>query len=123
MEGLLPSDVRVWRCANLELKKFFFDYQGYCGPPCRLSGALRFRLCAFPVNTRARDKTRMVSGFFAIHSHCFFKTTTLCEPGHDFLHQASSPAIKDDINFFLDFDFQPLYTFINCGFLLRTAHP
>jgi hypothetical protein len=33
------------------------------------------------------------------------------------------PAIKDDINFFLDFDFQPLYTFINCGFLLRTAHP
>jgi hypothetical protein len=36
---------------------------------------------------------------------------------------SSVPAIKDDINFFLDFDFQPLYTFINCGFLLRTAHP
>jgi len=26
------------------------------------------------------------------------------------------PAIKININFFLDFDFQPLYTFINCGF-------
>jgi hypothetical protein len=37
------------------------------------------------------------------------------------LSLVSGPAIKDDINFFLDFDFQPLYTFINCGFLLRTA--
>src|SRR6185437_10112118 len=34
-----------------------------------------------------------------------------------------SRAIKNDINFFLDLDFQSLYTIINCGFLLKTAHP
>jgi len=32
-------------------------------------------------------------------------------------------ATKNDINFFLDFDFQPLYTFINCGFFILTADP
>jgi hypothetical protein len=30
-----------------------------------------------------------------------------------------SAAIKNGINFLLDFDFQSLYTIINCGFLLR----
>jgi len=39
------------------------------------------------------------------------------------LAAASRPAIKNDINFFLDFDFQPLYTFINCGFSIGTADP
>jgi hypothetical protein len=42
---------------------------------------------------------------------------------NDFSKFSTQLEIKDDINFFLDFDFQPLYTFINCGFLLRTAHP
>lgn len=44
-------------------------------------------------------------------------------PRDEFLTVSPHPAINNDINFFLDFDFQPLYTFINCGFLLRTAHP
>jgi hypothetical protein len=39
------------------------------------------------------------------------------------LAAATRVAIKKDINFFLDFDFQPLYTFINCGFLFGTADP
>jgi hypothetical protein len=70
-----------------------------------------------------RDETRMVQAFFASSSNRFLKTLALCEPPRRFPHHSPAPAIKIDINFSLDFDFQPLYTFINCGFLLRTAHP
>jgi len=68
-------------------------------------------------------ETRMIQAFFASTSNHIVKI--LCDENLN----ASSGLTqrlrqsKIGINFFLDFDFQPLYTFINCGFLLRTAHP
>jgi len=68
-------------------------------------------------------RTPLTSGIFLSATVIFLESTVAFQLRNDFLTLLTRPAIKDDINFFLDFDFQPLYTFINCGFLLRTAHP
>jgi hypothetical protein len=52
----------------------------------------------------------------------FQKQHAKCLPC-EFIRLSRLPKIKNDIHFFLDFDFQPLYTFINCGFSLKTAYP
>jgi len=62
-------------------------------------------------------------GVFVSFQTIYFQLAIAFSLRDDFPAFLPRPAIKDDINFFLDFDFQPLYTFINCGFLLRTAHP
>jgi hypothetical protein len=67
--------------------------------------------------------TPLTSGIFCLVLAIFFEITIPFRRRNEFFTLSPGPAIKDDINFFLDFDFQPLYTFINCGFLLRTAHP
>jgi hypothetical protein len=68
-------------------------------------------------------RTSLKSGLFLIDTRIIFEIMIAIRHRNDFSTFSARPAIKDDINFFLDFDFQPLYTFINCGFLLRTAHP
>src|SRR5882757_1568735 len=68
-------------------------------------------------------RTPLTSGIFLSATVIVLEITVAFQLRNDFLTLLTRPAIKDDINFFLDFDFQPLYTFINCGFLLRTAHP
>jgi len=63
------------------------------------------------------------SRLFLITTQSYFEIMIALHRGNEFSAFLTRLEIKDDINFFLDFDFQPLYTFINCGFLLRTAHP
>jgi hypothetical protein len=53
----------------------------------------------------------------------FFKKSHPILLQRDFIRLKPLLKIKNDIHFFLDFDFQPLYTFINCGFSLKTAYP
>ena len=76
---------------------------------------------AAPGNLSQPSRDRLHPGFFDASN--FFRIRIAWRPQDEFLAGSHRPAIKNDINFFLDFDFQPLYTFINCGFLLRTAHP
>jgi hypothetical protein len=68
-------------------------------------------------------RTSHRSRLFLIAAQHFFEITIAIRRRNEFSTFSARLEIKDDINFFLDFDFQPLYTFINCGFLLRTAHP
>jgi hypothetical protein len=56
---------------------------------------------------------------FALSPEKFFQNWNRSRPPALIPASALEPEIKIDINFFLDFDFQPLYTFINCGFLFR----
>jgi hypothetical protein len=103
--------------------KKIIGYQGY---PRAIAMENLFCLISSPgeedlfSNTR---EPRLDQGFFSSSHKAFLKSRVVIHCRNDFSTFSARPAIKDDINFFLDFDFQPLYTFINCGFLLRTAHP
>src|SRR5258708_38809629 len=50
---------------------------------------------------------------------CPAERTFLAEDSHT--APRPSPAINNDINFFLDFEFQSLYTFISRGFSSRAS--
>jgi hypothetical protein len=99
------------------------DYQG-----TRMRHAARMQRAAFSSSSAARkfhrhDNSRINGGGFVREPARIFQNWNRFRLTTLMLTSADRPAIKVGINFFLDFDFQPLYTFINCGFSFETADP
>ncbi len=84
------------------------------------SAAILFRTAYF---FRRNASSPQNSTRFSLCIDNFFQKSHTIALQRGFIRLKPLLKIKNDIHFFLDFDFQPLYTFINCGFSLKTAYP